>query len=488
MVKLNLNLKTRLLALFGGILLLACSEREVLPPTPLGPTPTQSQLDWHSLEYYAFIHFSINTFTDKEWGFGDESPALFNPDSLDVSQWVSTFKEAGMKAIIITAKHHDGFCLWPSKFTDHSIKQSPYLDGKGDILRDLKAACDEYGLKLGIYLSPWDRNHQHYGEPEYIEYYRNQLTEVIENYGPIFEMWFDGANGGDGYYGGSNEQRTINGATYYDWPGTINMVRNIQNNILFFSDAGPDIRWVGNERGVAGKTNWNMISPDTLYAGKRGITGLLNTGSEQGNSWIPTEVDVSIRPGWFYHESQNSQVKTAEDLFEIYLTSIGRGSNLLLNVPPNDHGLISRIDKASLLGLKKLIDSRFANNLATTSTVIASNVRGDSPQFSASQLIDGNPDTYWATDDEVQNATIEITLEQPENIKYILLKERIDLGQRIKRFTIDAYVNGNWTRVAEETTIGYKRILPIKNLSTDKIRINLIESRACPVLSEIELY
>src|SRR5690606_14792267 len=312
------------LSKFGAIVLLsmffACKQ-EVHAPEAVLPIPSPAQLAWHEMELNAFIHFTINTFTGKEWGYGDESPQLFNPTDIDVEQWITTLKDAGFRGVILTAKHHDGFCLWPTAYTEHSIKNSPYKDGKGDLVREVADACRKHGLKFGVYLSPWDRNRADYGTPSYVEYYRNQLKELFTEYGPIFEMWFDGANGGDGYYGGANERRRIDGSTYYDWPGTLAFAREMEPDVIFFSDAGPGVRWVGNERGVAGETNWNTITPDTLYAGKAGIEELLSTGHEDGTHWIPAEVDVSIRPGWFYHAEEDSKVKSAEDLFDIYLTS-----------------------------------------------------------------------------------------------------------------------------------------------------------------------
>ena len=286
-------------------------------PAPLLPVPTPGQMQWHEMEMNAFIHFTTNTFTGKEWGYGDESPAIFNPSALNADQWASALKKAGFKMMILTCKHHDGFCLWPSAYTAHSVKNSPYKNGKGDIVKEASEAAKKYGLKFGVYLSPWDRNRADYGSPSYITYYRNQLKELFTRYGPISEMWLDGANGGDGFYGGAREKRTINGKTYYDWPNTIQLVRNLQPNVIFFSDAGPGVRWVGNESGIAGETNWNTISTDTLYAGKPGIEKLLNTGSPDGKQWVPAETDVSIRPGWFYHAEENDKVKSPEQLFDI---------------------------------------------------------------------------------------------------------------------------------------------------------------------------
>ncbi|HLT75130.1 MAG TPA: alpha-L-fucosidase, partial [Ohtaekwangia sp.] len=266
----------------------SCSDRETTPPAALDAVPSEAQLRWHAMEMNAFIHFTTNTFTDKEWGYGDESPEVFNPTDLDVDQWITTLKEVGFKGVILTTKHHDGFCLWPSRYTEHTVANSPF---KGDVVKMVSESCRRHGLKFGIYLSPWDRNRADYGTPAYIEYYRSQLKELFTNYGPVFEMWFDGANGGDGFYGGARERRRIDGSTYYDWPGTLDIVREMEPDVIFFSDAGPGVRWVGNERGVAGETNWNTITPDTLYAGKPGIESLLNTGSENGTHWIPAETD-----------------------------------------------------------------------------------------------------------------------------------------------------------------------------------------------------
>jgi alpha-L-fucosidase len=462
----------------------------VKDPAPVYPVPTAAQLKWHEMEMNAFIHFTINTFTDKEWGYGDETPSLFNPSGVDAQQWVTELKKAGFKGLILTAKHHDGFALWPSSYTSHSIKNSPYKNGKGDIVKEASEAAKKGGLKFGLYLSPWDRNHADYGTSSYITYYRKQLSELVKNYGPLFEIWFDGANGGDGFYGGKKEVRKINAATYYNWPQTIKMVDSIQPKpeILFFSDAGPDIRWVGNEEGHVGKTNWNNITPDTLYAGKSGINSLLNTGSENGTRWIPAETDVSIRPGWFYHAREDAKVKTPEKLFEIYLSSVGRGSTLLLNIPPDRSGRFHENDVASLRGFKELLNERLGNNLAKKSEVAASNTRGRNPRFAASAITDGNNDTYWATDDGVTNASFEIALNQQKLVQYILLQEYIPLGQRVKSFTIEAWQGGDWKLLAEETTIGYKRIVKVSPTATSKIRINITASKACPLISNAEIF
>jgi alpha-L-fucosidase len=440
------------------------------------------------METNAFIHFTTNTFTDKEWGYGDESPQIFNPTDFNPTQWISTLKEAGFKGVILTCKHHDGFCLWPSQYTEHSVKHSPFQDGKGDVVKSVADACRAAGLKFGIYLSPWDRNRADYGTPEYITYYRNQLKELFAAYGPVFEMWFDGANGGDGYYGGAREKRKIDGRNYYDWPTTLNMVREIEPGVLFFSDAGPGVRWVGNERGLAGETNWNTITPDTLYAGQPGTTDLLNQGHEDGTAWIPAEVDVSIRPGWFYHAKEDSLVKTPEQLFDIYLTSVGRGSTLLLNVPPDRRGHLHENDVASLKGFRSLLDREFKTNHAADASCTADNYRGDVQNFEPGLLTDGNPETYWATDDGITTASAEITFKKAARVKYVVLQEFIKLGQRVKTFTIEAYSRGAWRPLASGTTIGYKRILRVEPTEAEKIRINITGSKACPLLSNVEVY
>jgi alpha-L-fucosidase len=378
--------------------------------------------------------------------------------------------------------------LWPSQYTEHSVKNSPWKGGKGDVVKEVAEACKKAGLKFGVYLSPWDRNRADYGQPSYIQYYRNQLKELFTNYGPVFEMWFDGANGGSGYYGGANETRKINGATYYDWPNTLQLVRSIQPQVLFFSDAGPDLRWVGNERGVAGETAWNTITPDTLYAGKAGIENLLNSGAENGSKWIPAEVDVSIRKGWFYHAEEDSAVKTPQQLLDIYLTSVGRGSTLLLNVPPDRRGRFHENDVAALQGFRKLLDQEFKTDLARNTVVKADTYRGKSAQYAASKLVDGNEATYWATDDGVTTGMVEVMLKQKRTVKYILLQEYIPLGQRVKAFSVDVWQNGSWQQVAAATTIGYKRILKIPAVETNRLRITIKEAKACPVLSNLELY
>lgn len=479
------------LALSLSLALFTSCRKEVAPPAAVGPVPSEEQMAWHRMERNAFIHFTINTFTDKEWGFGDESPELFNPSELNADQWISVLKDAGFKGVILTSKHHDGFCLWPSEYTEHDIAASPYKDGNGNLVKEVYDACQKHGLRFGVYLSPWDRNRADYGEASYVTYYRNQLRELFTAHEGIFEMWFDGANGGDGYYGGTNEERKIDRQTYYDWPTTLDLVRSIQPQVLFFSDGGPDLRWGGNEEAKAGTTNWNTISTDTLYAGKSGpgVFELLNTGSENGANWTPLEANTSIRPGWFYHEKEDSLVKTPEQLFDIYLTSVGRGSTLLLNVPPDRRGLIHENDIRALNGWNELLEQAFGNNLAKNAAVTASSYRGKNENYAPQKAVDSNADTYWATDDETTAASLEIDLGALREVKFVMLQEYIQLGQRVKKFTVEAWKDDSWHQVAEATTVGYKRILKLDEpVTTEKVKINITESKACPVISNVEIY
>jgi len=439
------------------------------------------------MEMYAFIHFSMNTFTDMEWGYGDKDPKLFNPTQLDCRQWARICKEAGFKGIILTTKHHDGFCLWPSKYTNYSVKASPWKDGKGDVIAELRKACDEYGLKLGLYLSPWDRNSAVYGTPDYITYFRNQLKEILTNYGNIFEMWFDCANGGTGYYGGANEQRTIDRKTYYDWPNTYKLVYSLQPNIMLFSDAGPDCRWCGTEEGWVGETNWSTLRRDEVWPGWP-LYEQLRNGHEDGNYWVPAEVNTSIRPGWFYHASEDSKVKTPQQLVELYYNSIGRNGNMILNLPVDRRGLVNEIDEKSLLEFARIIRKELANDLAKWKMVTASNVREKSKSYAARNAVDGDNKTYWATDDGVTNATLIIDFKKNTTFNRVLLREYIALGQRVKAFTVDAYQNGSWKEVAKATTIGNKRILRIPSTTASKIRIHITESKAYPLISTLSVY
>ncbi len=461
----------------------ACSQ--VKPPEPFGPLPSERQLAWHDMEYYMFVHFTVNTFTDKEWGYGDEKESVFNPTAMDCRQWAKVAKDAGMKGIIITAKHHDGFCLWPSQYTDHSVKNSVWKDGKGDVLRELRSACDEFGLKMGVYLSPWDRNSAVYGTPEYLIYYRNQLNELLTNYGDIFEVWFDGANGGDGYYGGAREKRKIDNKTYYDWPNTHSIVRKLQPSAVMFSDAGPDIRWVGNESGMGSLTNWCLLKKDEMYPGGD-FAKILGEGHEDGNYWVPAEVDVSIRKGWFYHQTQDSLVRSPENLLELYYQSVGRNSNLLLNVPPDRRGLLHENDVKSLLAFGELLKKEFENNLSVGKKATAKPIRGKG--YEAANVTDGNPETYWTTKDDQTSGEVIIDLGKETEVNRIVLQEYKKLGQRVQEFSVSAFSGGAWKPLIEGTTIGHKVIRKFPVVSATKIKVTISKSKACPVISNVELY
>ena len=463
------------------------AEKTVTDIPPREVVPTQNMLTYQQMEYIGFIHFTVNTYTDKEWGYGDESPSIFNPTKLSTDQWAKTAKDAGMKQLILTAKHHDGFCLWPSKFTEHDVSNSPYKNGAGDIVGEFVNSCREYGLKVGLYLSPWDRNHKDYGTAAYLTYYRNQLEELLTQYGEINEIWFDGANGGDGYYGGANEVRKIDRLTYYNWDSTITYVKSLQPNIKIFSDAGPEIRWVGNENGHAGKTFWTTINSDSLVIGGSD-SKYLNKGEPDGNSWIVGQCDVSIRPGWFYHESQDSLVKTPEQILDIYYKSVGRNGLLLLNLPPNKTGLIHPTDVAHLLEFKKMKDEIFKTNLAAGKSVSASNQRMDHSKFSPNHITDGDTETYWSVDEGVQSAELTIDIKSEELIENIVLQEPIRFGQRIEKFSIECFSDNTWKQIAEGTTIGYKRILNVPAISTSKVKVIIEQSKGIPALSSVELY
>ncbi len=468
------------------LLQVACTK--VSPPEPYGPLPSERQLAWHELEYYAFVHFNMNTFSNMEWGFGDEDPALFNPSELDVRQWARVFKEAGMKGIIITAKHHDGFCLWPSAYTEHSVKNSPWRDGKGDLLRELADACREYDLKFGVYLSPWDRNHADYGTPAYLDYFRNQLRELLTNYGEIFEVWFDGANGGNGWYGGANEERKIDNRTYYEWETTFELIRELQPNACIFSDGGPDVRWVGNEEGWARPTNWSLLKKADFAPGIAQNLEHLRAGQEDGTHWIPAEVDVSIRPGWYYHPHEDHKVKTLPQLLDIYYHSVGRNASLLLNFPVDTRGLVHETDVEAVMKLAEALRGDFEYDLADRKMIQASNVRGNSKKYGARNVLGNNPNQYWTTDDGITQASLTIDFGKPVAFNRFLVQEFIPLGQRISRFSVEALSEGNWKTIAEETTIGYKRILRLPLTEASQLRFNILESKDVPVIANLQIF
>lgn len=453
--------------------------------------PSSRQLRWQQLELTAFFHFGMNTFTNQEWGDGKEDPALFNPAGLDAGQWVKTAKDAGFKQVILTAKHHDGFCLWPSKYTAHSVRNSPWKNGKGDVVKEVAEACKAYGMGFGIYLSPWDRNSALYGDSEkYNAYFVNQLTELLTNYGRIDEVWFDGANGE-----GPNGKKQV-----YDFPAWYSLIRKLQPTATI-AIMGPDVRWVGTESGQGRFTEWSVLPVDgklqeRIAAGsQKDITfaplGDLtndNLGSRKkilsakGLVWYPAETDVSIRPGWFYHSTEDKEVKTPERLLDIYFSSVGCNSLLLLNIPPDKNGRINEADIKSLMGWKKKIEETFRTNLAGGAAVKSSSGKG------ASLLTDGNTDTYWAADPKDSTATIEFDLKGFKTFDVLQLQENIRIGQRVEKFVLESWENGEWKKVTEGTTIGFKRLLRFPAITTSKVRLRIESSRLNPILTHFGLY
>ena len=436
---------------------------ETASTAPCGPVPTDNQLRWQDMEMYAFIHYSLNTYTDQEWGFGNEALELFNPSDLDCRQWARVCKQAGMKGIIFTAKHHCGFCMWPSEYTEYSVKNTPWKNGKGDVVRELADACREEGLEFAVYLSPWDRNHPEYGRPAYVTYFRNQLRELLTNYGEIFEVWFDGANGGDGWYGGANETRRIDGKTYYGWAETFRMIRELQPKAVIWNDGGDrgDLRWVGTEAGNVGETNWSMMpgKVDTPWH-------MLHYGVEDGDVWCPGETNTSIRPGWFYHETENEHVKSLSKLMDTYYKSVGRNSTLLLNFPIAPNGRIHPNDSLRGIAFKKMIDEVFKTDLAKTAKV------------------------------KTQGNVTLVEFQKPTPFNRFVAEEDIRQGQRVKKFTLEALVDEKWLPLKDAlvegsdglTTIGHRRIICFPTVNATKLRFTVTDSKAKPIIKRTSVY
>lgn len=453
---------------------------------PFGPIPSARQMAWHRLEYYGFLHFSVNTFTNREWGLGNESPDVFNPRDFSASQIAKAARDGGMKGLILTAKHHDGFCLWPSDYSKHSVKFSSWRDGKGDVVGELAQACADLGLKFGVYLSPWDRNHPEYARPAYVTYYHNQLRELLTRYGPMFEVWFDGANGGDGYYGGKYEKRTIDAHAYYQWDEIFGIVRQFQPEaVIFGSEAGADIRWVGNEGGIAGDPCWHT------FPGGRGEDAgieLLNRGVKGGEVWFPAECDVSIRPGWFYHRRESTIARDPRNLLDLYYQSVGRGANLLLNIPPDRRGRIPARDAQSLKGFRKLRESLFANDLAKKARASASSTRPGSAQFLPGSALDGSSETAWCAEEGVRQAELALTFDEPVTANRVSLREYLPLGQRVDTFTIDVWRDDRWVTLAQATAIGNRRLARFEDTRIERMRLNITSAMAAPVIAEFSVY
>jgi len=439
------------------------------------PVPSKQQLAWHEMEFYLFAHFGPNTFTDKEWGEGTEPEDVFNPTNLDCRQWCRIAKAAGAKGIIITAKHHDGFCLWPSKFSTHTVRESKWKNGKGDVLKQLSQACKEYGLKFGVYISPWDRNHPKYGTAAYNDVFVNMMKEIFTNYGPIWELWWDGANGE-----GPNGKKQI-----YDWDRFKKTVRKLSPNTVIFSDVGPHIRWCGNENGIAGKTNWNLLDTAGFTPGAGAPpVDTLNYGNIDGKNWIPAECDVSIRPGWFYHKEEDGKVKTPEQLFQLYLKSVGRGANLLLNVPPDRRGLINEKDSAALMEFKKLRNESFKTNF---SLAAKKEFHYKGIIYSKNEFGDGNAKSFLSALD-YDRAGFWTKFDSTRAINCVVLSEFIAKGQKIKASTLYLLRGADVTREIPLTTIGHKRIItfPADNISA--VRFVIRDSYDNPLISEIQTF
>lgn len=460
------------------------------PPKPYGAVPSERQLNWHEMEIYSMLNFSTITYYGKEWGYGDEDPKMFNPTDFDAKQIVRVAKGAGIKGIVIDAKHHGGFCLWPSKYNKkYSVKNSPWRNGKGDMLKEIADACREEGLEVGVYLSPWDRNHKDYGTDAYLTYYENQLREVLTNYGPIFQVWLDGANGGDGYYGGTREMRRVDQKNYYPVQKWFALIRELQPNAVIFSDMGPDVRWNGNEHGVSAETCWATI--DGVNWAESNVN-LLNQGKRDGCLWIPAEADFPLRlhpKGWFWHPGPPNTTASVEELVDIYFNSVGRNSSMDIGIAPDRRGLMCDEDIASLQGFGEYIRRLFAINLAKGAAFSASNTRGNDLAYAAKNAFNGKiNNSYWATDDSIKTAELIIDLGQRKEFNVVSIREYIQLGQRIDDWGIDVWQSGKWYEIGRGCGIGARRLWRGPATVTDKIRFRVINASACPAITEFGVF
>ncbi len=456
------------------------------PPAPHGALPSARQLAWHERTFYAFVHFNMNTFTGVEWGHGRETPDTFAPAALDCDQWCALFAECGLTGVILTVKHHDGFCLWPSAHTEHDVAASSWRGGQGDVLRELADACRRHGLWLGVYISPWDQNHPDYGRNDaaYNDAFVAQLEELLTGYGEVAEVWWDGANGDRNDPAKHQE---------YDWPRFVETVRRLQPDAVIFSDDGPDVRWVGNERGVAAATQWATMFPPrhgplVSPGDDDPPASVLNTGEEGGTRWLPAEADVSIRPGWYWTADTDERVKSVDELLAIHEASVGHNTNLLLNFPVDARGLVHENDAAALRGLAAVLRATYADDLALHRRASASTVRGGAATFDAPAVVDGDPATYWATDDGVTAGAVTVELDAPHVFDRVLLQEHVELGQRVRGFRLDVRSDGSWREVFRGTTIGHRRIARFDAVTADALRLTITDARACPTIERLSVF
>ena len=484
----------RLICLLFSLACLSAIQAQPGAPAPYGVIPSERQLKWHEMEMYVLVHFTPTTFENKEWGYGDADPSVFNPTQFDAEQIAAAVKAGGFRGMILVAKHHDGFCLWPTKTTPYNISRSPWKNGRGDMVKEFEKACRKNGLEFGVYCSPWDRNNPQYGTPEYVNTYRAQLRELYTGYGKLFMSWHDGANGGDGFYGGKRESRTIDRSVYYGWDTTWAMTRRMQPSATIFSDMGWDVRWVGNERGEAAETSWSTFTPIPEDGKTKVGPGDMKydnspTGTRNGKFWIPAECDVPLRPGWFYHPEQDGKVKSATQLFDLYLKSVGRGGCLDLGVAPDTRGLLHENDVKSLAQFGNLLKKTFEKDMAKTAVITASNTRKSAKNnFGAGKMNDGDRYSYWSTDDSVHSAEIILEWKEDQEFDLLRIRENIRLGQRVESFAVDAQTPDGWTQIAQATSIGSARILLLPTYRTKKIRIRIENCPVAPAISEIGIF
>jgi len=478
---------------------------DVPEPKPHGAVPTSGQLAWHEIETYCLPCISIPTFTDEEWAYGDKPAATFNPTDFSADQIVKAAKDGGLRGFILVAKHHGGFCLWPTKTTEYSVKNSPWKDGKGDMVREFADACRRHGLAFGVYVSPWDRNHAEYGRPGYVKAFHEQLSELLTGYGSVFEVWFDGAMGGTGYYGGAREKRVVDRKTYYDYLSLLEMIEELQPSAVVFSELGPGVRWGGSESGVVGDPCWATYTPK--YRGTQipvkvdpktgrfadfpnGASSYTEArqGHRNGMFWMPAEGNFPLRPGWFYHQSQDERVRTPWQLMHTYFVTVGRGGSFNVGLAPDRRGRLHDNDVKSLKRFGDWLKETFSDNLAAGAKVTASNTRGGSREYASENVLDGKRDTYWCTDDAVLTPQLVLDLGDPVEFNVVSLREYLPLGQRIDDWALDAWQDGKWVEFAKGTAIGSRRLVRTDYMTASKARLRITKAAACPAVREFALH